>query len=174
MELPKIMMRAKTDTALTAPLPSPSPAEIAAAVKRPNRLAVAERLLVAKRGARAEFMEALPAKLEAARENYGEARKLEAQRLELEEEIRTLRREVMPMRAVHIEAVREALHPYSAGAGERLLQAIDTLRAAHNDVVAVAAALAEQGDRETLAPALPYGLGELERAARRMMERGRP
>jgi hypothetical protein len=167
-----MLMKSDADSATMQPgRQVMSPAAIAAAVRKPNRLIVAERLLAAKRAERAAFVESIGTALEAAGQNYGTARKLEAERLDLEEQIKTLRREVLPMREKHVAAVREALRDEEAAAGTAMLDALAAIREAQARRQAIVDAIHEAGNPLLTIPGLPRGLGEIEIDARRAAEK---
>jgi hypothetical protein len=113
--------------------PGPSPAVIAASVRRPAHLQAAEFEFAALRTERAEVLAATQAAIAGKTDLDGGAAKREiaalvARRLKIEAATDALRRKITPARVAHGAAVERALGPVHMAAARRCLAAILEVR----------------------------------------------
>lgn len=183
-----IFARATTVVPITAEAEAPdapdvtsarSPAALASRVRRPARLALAERELAGLRKRREELRvierealagdsDVLPIRRIRA---VADANAAAEERAEVDAKVRELRAEIRPLRVDHAEAVRDAVAVVTVPAAQRALDALADLR----EAVAV---LDEAGDHvrraggEADRPSL-FDIGALEYVAAAVVRRGR-
>lgn len=147
------------------PADTASPAAVAAGVRKPNRLKLAETKLQDLRAERAGLEDKIRGLVsEGADLHAQEIKRLVSRRSELEERIRSVRRELMPLRADYASKIATALAPGQVASAKRILAGLAEVRSALAELREIEAELERAGDRSFAR--MPHAdIGALEREA---------